>query len=73
MIRQRSIWSPADTTTNRRGGRDFAPRCLSERTYVISISQPHLSVKGMMRSLANVHCEPFVPPPNGVVPFSDVS
>ena len=33
----------------------------------------YLSVKGMMRSLANVHCEPFVPPPNGVVPFKDVS
>ena len=33
----------------------------------------HLIVKGMMRSLANVHCEPLVPPPNGVVLFKDVS
>src|SRR5216684_4648785 len=33
----------------------------------------YLIVKGMMRSLANVHCELFVPPPNGVVLFKDAS
>jgi hypothetical protein len=33
----------------------------------------YLIVKGMMRSLAKVHCELFVPPPNGVVLFKDVS
>lgn len=33
----------------------------------------YLIVKGMMRSLANVHCEPFVPPPNGVVLFKEAS
>lgn len=34
---------------------------------------PHLRVNGTMRSLANVRCEPFVPPPNGVVLFKEVS
>src|SRR4030088_2907998 len=40
-------------------------------TLVDRVVARYLIVKGMMRSLANVHCELFVPPPNGVVLFKD--
>ena len=33
----------------------------------------YLILNGMMMSPANVNCELFVPPPNGVVLFKDVS
>jgi len=39
----------------------------------IAWTSRYLIVKGMMRSLANVHCELFVPPPNGVVLFNEAS
>jgi hypothetical protein len=49
-------------------------RCTAQSCRQLSpYTSRHLIVKGMMRSLANVHCEPLVPPPNGVVLFKDVS
>lgn len=33
----------------------------------------HLILNGMMMSPPNVNCERFVPAPNGVVPFNEVS
>src|SRR5712691_4287762 len=60
-----------------KGGRSICrPISLKRMTYFRlswRSGQSHLIVKGMMRSLANVHCELFVPPPNGVVLFKDAS
>ena len=58
---------------NSRGSNAAPAKVQSTMAPSIAQNSRYLIVKGMMRSLANVHCEPFVPPPNGVVLFKDAS
>ena len=58
---------------NSRGSNAAPAKVQSTIAPPVSQISRHLIVKGMMRSLAKVHCELFVPPPNGVVLFKDAS